>query len=112
MVPLTLALPPPATLATKPPSDIVLGAILAADPSQYRAAADRLKRVGGETGSEFAASAVAPSGSANWRTSTAPETISADAQGQPATPAPAARAGRAGKSPDAFAQLEAFVLQS
>jgi hypothetical protein len=38
--------------------------------------------------------------------------ILVDAQGQPATPAPAARADRAGKSPDAFAQLEAFVLQS
>jgi hypothetical protein len=99
-------------VAINPPSDIVLGAILAADPSKYRAAADRLRRAAGDTGSDFASSAAAPSVSASWRTSTAPETISANAQNQLATSAPAARAGRAGKSPDAFAQLEAFVLQS
>jgi hypothetical protein len=99
-------------VAINPPSDIVLGAILAADPSKYRAAANRLSRAGGDTGSEFAASAAAPGESASWRTSTTPETVSADAQRPPAMPARAAAAGRAGKSPDAFAQLEAFVLQS
>jgi flagellar protein FlgJ len=99
-------------VAINPPSDIVLGAVLAADPSKYRAAADRLRRPGTDAGSDFAASAPAPSSSSSWRTSTSPETITSDAQGQLPAPPPAATASRVAKPPDAFAQLEAFVLQS
>jgi peptidoglycan hydrolase FlgJ len=106
-------------VAINPPSDIVLGAVLAADPSKYRAAADRLRRAGTDAGTDFAASAPAPRapapppGSASdWQTSVARETIPSNALGQlPASP-PAATAGRAAKPPDAFAQLESFVLQS
>ena len=93
-------------MAINPPSDIVLGAILAADPSKYRAAADRLSRAGGNAGSEFVAAATRPSGSARKPAGTAPEATSANVQGPSTTP------GRAGKPPGAFAQLEAFVLQS
>ena len=98
-------------MAINPPSDIVLGAVLAADPTKYRVAADRLKRAGGDAGGEVAAPVTAGS-SADWRTRTAPETIPANPQGPLATPTEATRGGRAGKSPNAFAQLEAFVLQS
>jgi peptidoglycan hydrolase FlgJ len=99
-------------VAINPPSDIVLGAVLAADPSKYRAAADRLRRAGADVGSDFAASAPASSNSSSWQTRTSTETMSSDSQGQLPAPPPAATANRAARPPDAFAQLEAFVLQS
>jgi hypothetical protein len=99
-------------VAINPPSDIVLGAILAADPSKYRAAADRLRCAGGDTGGEVAAPAATLSALASRRTTISPGAASPNAQGPLASPARAAAAGQAGKPPDAFAQLEAFVLQS
>jgi hypothetical protein len=100
-------------VAINPPSDIVLGAVLAADPSKYRAAADRLRRAGGDTGSVVAATPAATmSASTSQWTAVASGAASANAHGQPANPARAAVAGQARKQPDAFAQLEAFVLQS
>jgi peptidoglycan hydrolase FlgJ len=99
-------------VAINPPSDIVLGAILAADPSKYRAAADRLRRAGGDAGVEFATPAATLSASASRQTATALGVGPASAQAQLASPTRVAATGQAGKSPDAFAQLEAFVLQS
>jgi flagellar protein FlgJ len=99
-------------VAINPPSDIVLGAILAADPSKYRAAVDRLRRAGGGTSGKVAAPVATLSASASQRAGTAPGAASANAQGQLASPVRAAATGQTGKSPNAFAQLEAFVLQS
>ncbi len=104
-------------MAINPPSDIVLGAVLAADPAKYRAAAERLKRASGDTGSADADFAAAMSELPSWQTSTVPETIAGNGQNRspmaaPASSAPIARSGGAGKPPDAFSQLEAFVLQS
>ena len=95
-----------ATVAINPPSDIVLGSILAADPSKYRAAADRLGRAGWDAVSVAASSAATRSASAGQ------PTASASTHPPLATPAKTAAAGGGGKPPDAFAQLEAFVLQS
>jgi len=99
-------------VAINPPSDIVLGSILAADPSKYRAAVDRLGRAGWDAVSVAANPAATRSGSAEKPTGAARETTSADAHPSLATPVNAAAASRGGKPPDAFAQLEAFVLQS
>jgi Rod binding domain-containing protein len=99
-------------VAINPPSDIVLGAVLAADPSKYRAAADRLRRAGGDTGGVVATPAATLRASTRQWTAVASGAASANAHGQPASPARAAVAGQARKQPDAFAQLEAFVLQS
>jgi hypothetical protein len=99
-------------VAINPPSDIVLGSILAADPSKYRAAADRLGRAGWDAISVSASPVAARSGSASQPNGAASESTSTSAQAPPAAPARVAAAGRGGRSPDAFAQLEAFVLQS
>jgi len=99
-------------VAINPPSDIVLGAVLAADQSKYRAAADRLRRAGGDNGSVVAAPAATPSASTSQGTGVAPAAASANALGQPPSPVRASVAGHVRKQPDAFAQLEAFVLQS
>jgi hypothetical protein len=103
-------------VAINPSSDLVLGAVLAADPTRYRAAAQRLQRLGGMEGAEAAAGAASP-----WQ-------ATATAAGDPPAPAPSpapgramadqpaglprSAAARAGKAPDAFAKLEAFVLQT
>jgi hypothetical protein len=101
-------------VAINPPSDLVLGAVLAADPAKYRAAAQRLQGLGGVDGSE----APAPAATSSW-----PAAVKA-ADGQAAPPAstpgdarlPVASTrsalAQARKAPDAFAKLEAFVLQS
>jgi peptidoglycan hydrolase FlgJ len=99
-------------VAINPPSDIVLGAVLAADPSKYRAAADRLRRAGGDTGSTVATPAATFRASTRQWSGVAHGPASANAHGHPASPARSAVAGQARKQPDAFAQLEAFVLQS
>jgi len=98
-------------VAINPPSDLVLGSILAADPAKYRAAAERLKRAGGVESSSAALPAAASSEPASeFTTSVSAE--SSDAPTSSATPAQTARASQTGKASDAFAQLEAFVLQS
>jgi peptidoglycan hydrolase FlgJ len=98
-------------VAIIPPSDIVLGSILAADPAKYRAAAERLKRAGGVASSEATPSA-ATSPEPVAEIATRVSASSSDAPKLPATPVQAAAARQAGKPPDVFAQLEAYVLQS
>jgi flagellar protein FlgJ len=73
-------------VAINPPSDIVLGSMLAADPDKYQAAAARLRRL---------ALAHPPAAAAP-----------ASRQAPPVAPAPRRGGG------DAFAQLEAFVLKT
>jgi peptidoglycan hydrolase FlgJ len=75
-------------VAINPPSDIMLGSMLAADPDKYQAAAARLRRL---------ALAAPPAAAAPASRQAAP---------LPASPAPRPGAG------DAFAQLEAFVLKT
>jgi Rod binding domain-containing protein len=99
-------------VAITPPSDIVLGVALAADPEKYRAATERLQRL----------SAVATAGldTPPWQASVTPQPAqdgaAPTADANPASPvAPPAAAGsprRPRSAPDAFGQLEAFVLQS
>jgi flagellar protein FlgJ len=71
-----------------PPSDIVLGSMLAADPDKYRVAVERLQRL-----------ALPPS----------PATAAAQAP-PPFTPRATVSPRR--RASDAFGQLEAFVLQT
>jgi hypothetical protein len=97
-------------VAINPPSDIVLGSVLAADPLKYQAAADRLRRTAGEVRGLAATAAATRSGSASPPGGGAAKTTSASAP--TTTRVAAAAAGRPGKPPDAFAQLEAFVLQA
>ncbi len=99
-------------MAINPPSDIVLGAVLAADPAKYRAAAERLKRAAGDPGAPDTDFQTAISELQDWQTSVTREEVPASAQSPSPTPVSAARASSAGKPPDAYAQLEAFVLQS
>ena len=101
-------------MAINPSSDLVLGAVLAADPARYRAAAQRLQRLGSAGGGEPAS----PAATSSWQAAAtaaaeppAPPTPPPAGTSLPAASArPAAR--QAGKSPDAFAKLEAFVLQT
>jgi hypothetical protein len=103
-------------VAINPSSDLVLGAVLAADPTRYRAAAQRLQRLGSTKGAEAAAGAASP-----WQ-ATATAAGEPPAPGPSPAPAPAtsgrpvgpplSAAARAGRAPDAFAKLEAFVLQT
>jgi flagellar protein FlgJ len=89
-------------VAITPPSDIVLGVTLAADPEQYRAAADRLRQL-----SEIRAAAASNTPS--------PASERMAQRMAPATTAPApggSAATRPAKAGDVFGQLEAFVLQS
>jgi flagellar protein FlgJ len=89
-------------VAINPPSDIVLGVTLAADPQKQRAAVQRLQRMGAD-------SALQPS---SWRASVdaAPDGANARRAGVPASRA-AVMPPRQARATDAFAQLEAFVLQ-
>lgn len=102
-------------MSINPTSDIVLDVALAADPRRYEAAIARLRQLKGSA--EIAAAAV----SAPPTETAAPSaTVGAVAQDWPAPASPGAgstttpsQAGiRAQKKPDAFAQLEAFVLQT
>ena len=89
-------------MAVSPPSDIVLGVALAADPDQYRVAAEKLRQLG-----EIRAAAAA-NGPAPPAPAPAPRTATAGAP----EPGSAAAVRPAKGSADVFGQLEAFVLQS
>ena len=97
-------------MAITPPSDIVLGVALAADPQKYRTAAERLQRLSAVVG----AGADMPS----WQASVTrePARDGAVADSNPARPiAPRAATGsskQAAGASDAFGKLEAFVLQT
>jgi hypothetical protein len=88
--------------------------VLAADPARYRVAAQRLQRLGGMAAGETTASGDA----SPWRSTAAP---ASDAAAPPLSGAADARlptgssrsaSAQARKAPDAFARLEAFVLQT
>ena len=93
-------------MAGTPPSDIVLGVALAADPQKYRAAAERLRSLSAAAGKELDASA--------WQASVAQTTQAADADA--ASPGALhtmpGRPRQARTATVAFGQLEAVVLQS
>jgi flagellar protein FlgJ len=93
-------------VAGTPPSDIVLGVALAADPQKYRAAAERLRRASAAADVEPAASA--------WETSIAQaaEAAQAGAAGPPISGAVPGVPRQARSAPDAFGQLEAVVMQT
>jgi hypothetical protein len=99
-------------VAISPPSDIVLGVALAADPQKYRAAVERLRSLSAAAGADF--------GSPEWQANVVVETRRDAAKpAGDANPASlvAARAvatppRQARNAPDAFGQLEAFVLQT
>jgi flagellar protein FlgJ len=90
-------------VAISPPTDIVLGVALAAEPDKYRAAVEKLQRMSALAGARLDAS--------EWQATLARETGAGipASPGQPSTPVPPQRRER---GPDAFGQLEAFVLQS
>jgi flagellar protein FlgJ len=99
-------------VAIAPPTDIVLGVALAADPQKYRAAVERLQRL--------SASRSPALDGPQWQAEVAPELAQAAAAVADANPAgltphvPMATGAppRRERNPDAFAQLEAFVLQT
>ena len=93
-------------MAITPPSDIVLGVALAADPQKYRAAAERLRSLSAAAAAEFDASA--------WQASVAQATQAADTDvASPVAPlAVPGRPRQARTATDAFGQLEAVVLQT
>jgi len=90
-------------VAISPPSDIVLGVAMAADPQKYRAAAERLQRMGSDADLQ-------PS---SWRASVAATQDGANTRPAGATVPRAAVASprQVRGATDAFGQLEAFVLQ-
>jgi hypothetical protein len=90
-------------VAIAPPSDIVLGVALAADPQKYRAAAARLQRLG-EAAGDF--ETVVRAAGEPRRTGAPPAASASVAAATPARPT------RGGGNGDVFTQLEAFVLQS
>jgi peptidoglycan hydrolase FlgJ len=93
-------------VAGTPPSDIVLGVALAADPQKYRAAAERLRSLSAAAGAELDASA--------WQANVAQTTQAAEADGTSpgALHTMPGRPRQARTATDAFGQLEAVVLQS
>ncbi|MGE0849536.1 MAG: rod-binding protein [Hyphomicrobiaceae bacterium] len=110
-------------MAINPPSDLVLGAVLAADPAKYRAAAERLQRARASAGEWSAVTSPAPQSNASpysdvqsgpdSKPAAAPAATSNSSPPWAATQTASRAVPRtAGKTPDAFAQLEAFVLQS
>lgn len=104
-------------MAINPPSDLVLGAVLAADPAKYRAAAERLQRARAaqQALGEWSTVAAAAPQPADERPLGSQSGAPVFASAVPRTPTPPASAGGprvAAKTPDVFAQLEAFVLQS
>jgi hypothetical protein len=96
-------------VAINPSSDLVLGSVLAADPDKYRAAVERLRRVGV---TEIGATALAAGPDTRAAQPSSAPAAASDPQPASATPAPEAASRAAAKKPDAFGQLEAFVLQS
>jgi flagellar protein FlgJ len=93
-------------VAGTPPSDIVLGVALAADPQKYRAAAERLKSLSAAAGAKVDASA--------WQANVVPatEAVDANAVSPTAMRATSGRPMQARSAPDAFGQLEAVVMQT
>jgi len=93
-------------VAGTPPSDIVLGVALAADPQKYRAAVERLRRAS-------AAADVKPEAS-DWEASIAraADVAQAGATGPPVSGAVPGVPRQARSAPDAFGQLEAVVMQT
>lgn len=95
-----------ALVAISPPTDIVLGVALAAEPDKYRAAVEKLQRMSALSEARLDAS--------EWQATLARET----GAGVPARPANSTAPPTAGatqrreRDSDAFGQLEAFVLQS
>jgi hypothetical protein len=90
-----------------PPTDIVLGVALAADPERYRAAAERLRSMSAEAAPARNADSVAFGASV--------EKAAGKLESRPAVLAnvsPRVNAAPARRTGDAFAQLEAFVLQT
>jgi hypothetical protein len=102
-------------VAITPPSDIVLGVALAADPQAYQVAAQRLTRLGNGPPVDFSTLITQAIESAP-ETPGSSETPSAGAaaSGDPALPPGTlpARTRQSAKATDAFGQLEAFVLQT
>jgi peptidoglycan hydrolase FlgJ len=99
-------------VAINPPSDLVLGSVLAADPAKYREAAERLQRAAGARSAAVAAAASPEPTAEKPAAATAAAVPPPAAPRLASTPVQAAPPRQAGKAPDAFAQLEAFVLQS
>ena len=95
-----------ALVAISPPTDIVLGVALAAEPDKYRAAVEKLQRMSALSEARLDAS--------EWQATLAREAGAAPTA-RPANPGALPTAGapqRGERSSDAFGQLEAFVLQS
>ena len=92
-------------MAGTPPSDIVLGVALAADPQKYRAAADRLRRAS-------AAGDVVPASAWEASVAQAAEASQAGAASPPVAGAAPGVPRQARSAPDAFGQLEAVVMQT
>ena len=93
-----------------PPPDIVLGVALAADPQKYRAAVERLQRLGAERVASASADPAAFSATverARAESALAPLRVPA---GSP--PPFSAASSQTRPAADAFGQLEAFVLQT
>jgi hypothetical protein len=93
-------------VAISPPSDIVLGVALAAEPDKYRAAVEKLQRMSALSEARLDAS--------EWQATLVRETGAAPTE-RPAKPTTLPAAGatqRRERGSDAFGQLEAFVLQS
>lgn len=99
----------PKPVAISPPTDIVLGVALAAEPDKYRVAVERLRRL--------SALGQADLESAQWEgvlareaVRSAPQTAMGPAHAVATQTTNAVQ--RRERGPDAFGQLEAFVLQS
>lgn len=101
-----------AQVAITPPSDIVLGVALAADPQTYQAAAQRLTQLSAARTADFAAliSDAIQSAEATTATGDAAVPGGSDLAPAPGTVPPRTRQSRT--ATDAFGQLEAFVLQT
>lgn len=101
-------------MAITPPSDIVLGVALAADPAKYRAAAERLQRMGAVARAELDVSTWQASVQAQAPQATAAPAATADANpaGIAAPRASVGQPRQARNAADAFGQLEAFMMQT
>lgn len=94
-------------MAINPPSDIVLDVARAADPARYKAAVERLVRLGASSAAD-AAPPARPAGSSDGSAAATFATSIAREQDAPSAGfTPAQR-----RELDTFGQFEAFVLQS
>lgn len=101
-------------MSINPTSDIVLDVALAADPRRYEAAVARLRQLKGSSEIAAAASAAAAEATTPSAETTASDraALASSSASSLSAPLPQAGAPRTQKKPDAFAQLEAFVLQT